>query len=269
MAGFLGIEYNIRMKYLAAIILFFLSCVCFAAIYLQTDPEGNVVYSDTPGENATTIVLPNGENNISIPKTPASSSTAPANSGPAMTASGPEAAPTGGPHKAYTTFLITDPSDQATFQNQRDIPVTIKMDPPLQEGDKVQLYVDGLPSGPASGDLTQLAIHQVDRGQHQLSAAILDAEDHVLNKTDNLTFFIHYSAIPTGSNAISPTSISGNGVTPSSPGSGVTTPASEGAGIVPSGSGVTPSGSGVTPSASGGSGIVPPARYGSGIMPGR
>lgn len=257
------------MRYITALCLLLFSFVCFAAIYMQTDKEGNLIYSDVPEDHATAITLPNTENNISVPKTSTSNSESASSPAPA------EALQKGGAHKNYTTFIITDPTDQKTFQNQRDIPITIKIDPPLQEGDKVQLYVDGIPAGQPSTDLTQLAVHQVDRGEHQISATLLDAADHVLSKTDNLTIFIHYSAIPTGSNAIAPSSISGNGITPSSPGSGITTPAQAGSGLTPpaqSGTGATPpaqSGSGITPPSQSGSGIVPPAKYGSGIVPGR
>jgi len=164
-----------------------------------------------------------------------------------------------GSHQNYTAFQITSPTDQETFQNQRDLPVTLKMDPPLQGGDRVQLYVDGIPAGEPSNDLSQLAVHQVDRGEHQLSAAILDPADHVLSKTDNVSVFIHYSAIPTGVGAVSPAAAGGNGVTP---------PAAGGAGITPpavNGSGITPPPSTVVQP----SGIVPPASLGGGIVPGR
>lgn len=257
------------MKYLLALILILLSFGCLAAVYMKTDSQGNVTYSDTADDHGQPITIPKAENQISVqnqnPSAPSQ------NNASASTPSNPETA-TGQAqtaHKNYTTFLIVSPTDQQTFQNQRDIPVMIKIDPPLQTGDTVQLYVDGIPAGDPSTDLSQLTVHQVDRGQHQITAALLDQANHVLSKTDNITVFIHYSAIPTGSGAVSPTSAGGNGVTPSSPGSGIAPPASAGSGTAPPAS----AGSGVTPPpqapAQPGAGIVPPAQFGGGIVPGR
>lgn len=206
------------MKYLLALALILFSLGCFAAMYMRTEPNGNIIYSDTPEDNAKPISLPKGNNSISVPPNSASTASNPELSLPSSGATAAPASEQTG-HKGYSNFAMVDPTDQETFQNQRDIPVKMKIDPPLQEGDKVQLYVDGQPAGDPSADLNQLVIHQVDRGEHVLTAALLDNEGHVLKKTDNITVFIHYSAIPTGSGAIAP--VPSGGLTPSSPGSGV------------------------------------------------
>jgi hypothetical protein len=212
------------MKYLLAITLILIPLACFAAVYMKTDPNGNVVYSDTPDENAQAITLPADSNNISIPQSSSSSRSGeapnlPANTETATSADENTPAAPQGARKPYSAFTITDPTDKETFQNQRDIPITLKIEPALQESDKVQLLVDGIPAGDPSTDMQKLMIRQVDRGEHQVSAVLLDRADHVLMKADNVTIFIHYSAIPTGSGAISP--VPSGGVSPSSPGSGI------------------------------------------------
>lgn len=248
------------MKYLLAFILLIFSLACFAAVYMQTDSSGNVVYSDTPDDHAKPISLPNS-NNISLPQNTVSTAPQINNSSlPATPSPEPGAGQQQMISKNYTTFMIVDPVDQQTFQNQHEIHVTMRIEPSLQEGDRVQLYVDGVPAGSATNDPQQLVLHEVERGEHQLSATLLDQADHVLEKTNNITIYVHYSALVTGSGGIAPIPSAG-GAAPSSPGSG----------IVPAGSGITPSGSGVVPSGSGtvpaGSGVMPPARAGSGIVP--
>jgi len=178
------------MKYLLFIILFFLSDICFAAVYMQKD-NGNTTYSDTPAANAQPITIPPPTNNISLP----AASSQPNNISPQPK---PEESST----NFYKNFTMIDPTDEETFQNQRDIPITIKMGPALREGDKIQLFLDGNPVGQPTSDLTQLAIHEVERGEHQLFAALIDKDGQTVEKTSPVTIYIHYSAIPTGSGAI-------------------------------------------------------------------
>src|SRR5438128_9643685 len=112
---------KVVMKHLLSITLFLFSLSCFAAVYMQTDKNGTVTYSDTPEKNAKPITLPNS-NNISVPPKSAAAivdSQAPVS--PSATGSSVQASNT----KTYTTFMMTEPTDQETFQNQRDIPVKL------------------------------------------------------------------------------------------------------------------------------------------------
>jgi|GEM_PF-1455680 len=244
------------MKYLLASSLLLFSLGCFAAIYMQTNPNGNVIYSDSPESNARAVALPSSNAAISLPsiqnKINQTNSAAADNTAQQQST------------KEYSQFILISPTNQQTFQNTRDIQVILQVEPTLREGDRVQVFLDDVPAGPATNDLSQLYIHNIDRGEHTIYAAIIDNSGHVLNKVDPITVYIHYSALPTGSGGLVPTN-NANGVTPSSPGSGVTPPASQGSGIVPpGGSGIVPSGSGngQVPSTSGGSGIVPSPKSG-------
>lgn len=207
------------MKFLILVALVLVSLSGYTAIYEQQSNNGTI-YSDTPTNNAQAVSLPSNNSSISLPH----SNPAPANTPPSASSlpSLPDAAPVPAeaeatkPRTPYTTFTMTDPTDQKTFQNQQDIPVTFKIAPDLQQGDMIQLFLDGKPEGGPSNNLSDLAIHNVDRGEHQLSAALSDASGHTLMKTTPITIFIHYSAIPTGSGAV-PGSGAGNRSAPGLP----------------------------------------------------
>lgn len=186
------------MKQLLIVILLFLCSLSgYSAIYERSNQNGDTVYSDVPASNSQPIHLPRANATISTPSSATPSASTPTPSQGFTPTSLPTTE-----RKPYVLFVMTDPADQETFQNQRDIPLKIEVKPSLQPGDTIQLFLDGKPIGEASADLNQLALHQLDRGEHHISAALMDSNGHLLKKTDPITIFIHYSAIPTGSGAV-------------------------------------------------------------------
>jgi hypothetical protein len=172
------------MKYLILLLLS-VSLVCGAAVYMQTDANGNVSYSDSPSPNAKMVDVPTPSTiQTSTPqkKTHASSE------GEDAPALGPT------PHQAYTDFTIRSPEDQQTFQNQREIPVEVSATPHLQKNDSIQLYVDGKKY--REPWFTQhMEIYQVDRGTHTISAELLDGTKVALKTSNTVTIYIHYAAL--------------------------------------------------------------------------
>lgn len=186
------------MKYFLAILLLLNSILCHAAIYMQSDQNGNAVFSDTP-------LSPNAQKiSIGRPQTVSSSTT---------TEPTPEAPLVLGAHKSspankntkapiaeenvklpYTVFEIESPKDQDTIQNQPSFPVLMRIEPKLQPGDKVQLFIDGQPWGEPRAS-AQLQLDLVDRGTHQLYAELIDANGTVLKQTSPITFFNHRAAL--------------------------------------------------------------------------
>lgn len=174
------------VKYLIWIVLWLSPVICTAAIYQQTDKNGNTVYSDTPlNHNAEKVILPSisevrsssGQANTSVsmiqPQTPFSTKES--------------------IKKPYIVFSITSPENETTFHNQPVIPVIIKLEPELQKGDKIQLVLDGAPQGPAVASTT-LALLQVNRGTHQLSATLLD-NNQAIKQSNTITLYIHHTSI--------------------------------------------------------------------------
>lgn len=166
------------IKFLLFIVLITSLIIGYATVYMSIDKNGNVSYSDTPSRNANVVNAP--ETSRFQPKPLPS----------------PDASvQTTEPNKNnYTAFAISDPIDQQTFQNQRDIPVSFVVTPNLQATDKIQLYLDNKPYGPAK-TATNFLLLQLDRGSHQIYAELLDSNQTVLLKTNSITIFVHYAAV--------------------------------------------------------------------------
>jgi hypothetical protein len=173
------------MKFILLLLLF-VSLVCGAAVFMQTDSNGNFSYSDSPSPNAKQIDVPM----LSTIQT-----------APAVTArrKGPdgESQPGGlGPtlHQPYTQFQIVSPQDQQTFQNQRDIPVELDAMPRLQKNDSIQLYVDGVKYREPWFS-QHCEIYLLDRGTHTVYAELLDSDGAALKTSNSVTIFIHYHSV--------------------------------------------------------------------------
>ncbi len=169
------------MRYVLMIILLFTSLVCLAAIYFQKDANGNIIYSDTPlTDNAQSINIPSTKHSSTPPVSPPI---------PSDTAAKKDIG-----NKAYTTFFIVSPTDQETIQNQPVITVSINIDPKLQSGDKIQLYVDGKAWGGAEAN-TQFTLDHIDRGIHQLYAVLLNQNGITIKQSNNVTLYVHYASV--------------------------------------------------------------------------
>lgn len=160
------------MKYWL-VLIYFLSAHCFAEIYMQNDQSGNVSYSDMPSKNATPI-------EITVPT------------------KNPEPPPPEQPKKevvvdikkSYHVFQIVSPKDQETIQNQPILPIDIKVEPQLAEGDKIQIYVDDKAVGKPEAT-TKFNLNRLIRGTHQIYAVIVDKEKRNIRQSYVITIYIH------------------------------------------------------------------------------
>jgi len=158
-----------------------------ADIYKTIDANGNVTYSDKPINQDST--------QISIPKTNSSPASA-ATSTPAPENNSGTTAPVVGTDankntkQAYTTFSFASPLDQDSIQNQPILNVKMNVQPSLQEGDLIQVNVDGAameaPKHQTSFDFTIPY-----RGTHTLSATLFDKDMQVLKKSNSITIYVH------------------------------------------------------------------------------
>lgn len=180
------------MKYGLVIILFLISAAAYPGMYETRDPEGNFIYSDTPIDTTTQKVnLPPLNTTEAIPVNKSSSANQ------ANTAASPEPAVTKSQKKPYTLFSIKSPVDQSTIQNQPIITVEIDMEPELQEGDKIQIYLDEKPWGsPLTKNKIELA--NVERGTHRIYADLLENNEIVIKKSDTVTIFVHQAHLGGG-----------------------------------------------------------------------
>lgn len=180
-----------------------------AEVFQQTDSNGSVIFSDTPlNPDAKKITVtsqyrtnnpertknsnPGRTNNSFAPSTTRVPQALTQQPSAANTFLLPSAAPP--TNKEHTIFMINSPKDQDTLYNQPIITIDIKIEPKLEEGEKIQLLFDGAPKGPPVAS-TQIALENVDRGTHQIAAALLDKNNQVIKQTDTITIYVHHTSI--------------------------------------------------------------------------
>ena len=144
-----------------------------AAIYKFYDEDGNVVFADQPGPNAEEIE----SRDVQTIKTPRVR---------------PTTKLTNDQMKkkfSYDELKITSPNDDETIrENNGDINVDLKIKPQLRTKlkHKIVLLLDGKPVG-EPGSATSFALHGVERGQHSLSAKVIDKKGETITTSGSVT----------------------------------------------------------------------------------
>ncbi len=154
--------------------------LAFADIYMLTDKNGNVTYTDTPDRDAQKVEIASPPIH-DIPPAPAS---VVENNKVAVLATSEQ-------KKPYKVFEITSPLNEETIHNQPNIMIILATEPKLQTGDKIQIFVDNKPVGNPS-EKTQIDIGHPDRGIHQVKAVIIDENQRILKISPAITIYVHY-----------------------------------------------------------------------------
>lgn len=151
---------------------------------MHVDQNGTTVYSDTPeSANASVVKLPKA--------TTVESSGLPLPMQPEFPSSQSDKnADISSNREDYTNFTILSPRNNENIQNQVTVPVRVEIKPDLQKGDRLQLFLDNKPIGDAITQTT-LIMPWVERGEHQLSVAVIDKNSKIIKNTDSITIFIH------------------------------------------------------------------------------
>jgi len=63
-----------------------------------------------------------------------------------------------------------------------------------ERGDKIQLYLDGLPAGVPMPQLSFM-LENLDRGTHKLSAVVLNASGEVIAQSETTTFHLQRTSL--------------------------------------------------------------------------
>lgn len=155
-----------------------------AEIYRTVDEQGNVVFTDTPAVNSKPVEL-----------------------GPASTYSPPPQISTTqtrtpDTEESETTFYsalrIVRPAEEETIRdNTGNVSVSLEIEPALlvQAGHRVQFFLDGEAIG-APSSVLKTSFANVDRGEHQVEAAVIDVSGEPILRTSSVRFFLHrYSII--------------------------------------------------------------------------
>lgn len=163
--------------------LFLAATAWSGEIYKVVDKDGNVTFTDqAPGDGTQPMELPE----LSVIETDSADTQAPA---PASAAAEEPSAPTARElRQMYSDFSITQPANEETFWGTANtVTVSWGGQTPPAAGMNVLLYVNSQPqmvTGSGSISLT------LDRGEHQVYAELLNAQNRRIVATETVTFFV-------------------------------------------------------------------------------
>jgi Domain of unknown function (DUF4124) len=163
-----------RALVLLSSILF--SSLTWGQVYTYVDAQGNRVYTDQPRKGAAPVKVPEG-NRMSLPPSKASA----VGSSPAQQV--PKRPVQVNRVVHYEMFRILVPVPEASVVHASgEMIVTLTSEPGLVEGHAYRVLLDGKPASEPSASPV-IPLRNVDRGSHQLSAEILDAQGTVVERT--------------------------------------------------------------------------------------
>lgn len=167
------------------ILLLFLSTSVFAEVYMVKQPDGSISYSDKPSQHAEEVPP---EELVAVP---------PVVHVPEIKRKINISVPTkqrANGESGYTKFALVSPKNEQTFQNQPSISLAVSVEPELMQGDMVQAYVDGAKRGKAVPS-TSVNLGRLERGSHQVSAALIDSNGGEIARTSVVTIYIHHASV--------------------------------------------------------------------------
>jgi hypothetical protein len=153
-----------------------------AKTYRWVDAQGVVHYSDTPQPGAEQITLPTAQGYTPVPAAPVAPLGAAAD-GATPASPPPDSA-------AYLSCAITEPVAETSLFSPESVHVAVGLDPPLREGDRLQVLLDGQPLELKSPSATSLTAEQPDRGEHVLRAVVRDSTGKIVCSASAVTFYV-------------------------------------------------------------------------------
>lgn len=164
-------------------LLLLLTSVSSAEVYRWVDANGNTVFGDSPPEQskAQTIELPT----LTVADSYDDGAKKTKQTTTAQNSEEEEA--TSSQTIEYKRFAVASPEkNQAVRANNGNVMVRLELEPELQAGHGIVVYLDG--KQVANGDATTFSLESVDRGKHSLFAVLHDANDDVLKNTEAVSF---------------------------------------------------------------------------------
>ena len=147
-----------------------------AEVYKWTDDKGVIHYTDKPPtDNAKPATLPPLQTykRGTLPDLNKFAAPAPAK---------PEAA-------RGAQIQIVTPASEETFRSDRAISVAVIVSPAPDPSQKLVYMLDGQAIGSPTSE-TSYALTEVDRGEHSVSVALVDASGQELSRSAPVTFFM-------------------------------------------------------------------------------
>jgi hypothetical protein len=167
---------TIRTRYARPLLLASLAATVAATalaqgqVYKSRDAQGNVIFSDTSSERASTVTVP-PTNTIPVVAAPARPVAAPATG---------DAAGAG-----YALAITTPVEGQTVFSAVGALDVSLSVSPALQPGHSLRLLLDGAPADlPQQGSLT---LEGLGPGPHTLQAQVVDGNGEIVQSSGTVT----------------------------------------------------------------------------------
>ena len=167
------------MRYLPYLVLLLAMPLMAANIWKWRDANGVVHYSDQPVAGAEQVNL----------QAPTTYTAAPV---PAATSSSSSSSAA----FSYTNVEIWKPSAELTIANTVGVvSVAARVEPQLNSEHHLALYMDGrlIPGFPPQG--MEYEITEVERGEHSLTLAVLDAKGNQITLSSPVRFYVQQPSI--------------------------------------------------------------------------
>ena len=174
------------------LILLLMMCFCLTAqaqIYKVVDKDGNVTYTDqAPGDGTEPMKLPE----LSVVTTDYADEAQATTTEPVDETAEKELTRKD-LRKLYRDFRITRPAPEETFWGtENTVVVAWASSEPIQEGLSVHFTVDGKAQPPSAENMLGVTL---DRGEHTVSASIVDERGRPVVSTDTVTFYVHQASV--------------------------------------------------------------------------
>ena len=172
-------------KLIPLIALLFITPTLADEIYKWVDENGQMHFSDVPRDGATELDIAPAQT-FSVPSAPA---VAASTNVTATVASSKEVV-------RYESMEIVSPATEETIWNTGgEVTVSVALEPGLQTGHQIRLYIDGKPLPNLQPNSSSLQISEVFRGEHQLRAEVRDQNGDVLITAQPTTFFYQQTSV--------------------------------------------------------------------------
>lgn len=171
-------------------ILLLLAGTAQAEVYKTITPDGEVIYSDVRTSGAKQMNVPKAQTYTPAPLPKKVLL-------PVETDLEPE---------LYESFVIEAPQNEETIRdNLGNVELLVTLAPGLiaKDGHRIEYYLDGEPHGRRTVDIRKTFVN-VDRGEHQLSAAVVDKTGKVIISTEPVTVFMHRESLLHPKNPLNP-----------------------------------------------------------------
>ena len=172
------------MRNIVFIIVLLGAGAAVAQTYRWVDENGVVHYSDRPVEGAQEVTIDYIRPSATPSRPPVYQRRERSEEGVAATE--PD-------RPLYESLDIGSPAEEETvWNNQGQLTVSLALQPGLQPGHRVRVFLDGAPTDASS---TTVLLQNVYRGAHTLQAEVIDSNGNMVMRSQPRRFFVQQTSV--------------------------------------------------------------------------